>query len=539
MTDKVELKKAQKTILDVYSRLAKKIGVHPSRSDMIKAGVSRDKIRHYFGGIQNLKEMAVANDPKAFSNILDETLFSPEARLELEDEIGKFSKFVITTAVGGAALHKGFYKSIQTYCKQNKAKLLVMMCEDPASIRKFSIPKGLENEQFIAHDVAINSNLFISTIKLSAKHIDPITGLARIGQKNGSFIYASPKQRLFFSPVRNRKLPHAIMTTGAITKPDYQTDRYMSERTAYIANNDHVMGAIVVEVADDREYHFRQIQAEKNGNFVDLGVYYKGDEVSEMRPEEFVLGDWHSGETNVAARKAWKEVVDLVKPRGIVLHDSFNGMSINHHEKAKKVKRAILSAEGKLSLEQELRVFAKDLDEVHAWTGRTTIVRSNHDDFLNEILEDGRYIHDPVNHKICSKLAVAMMDGANPLRYGAELCGLKSSNIRWLERDEDYEVAKIELGAHGDKGPNGARGNIKNMEVAYGNCVIGHSHTPGILRGCWQVGTSSDLDLDYAVGASSWMHTSCLVYPNGSRQFINVVYGRWRVKPENTLAKAA
>ncbi len=90
-------------------------------------------------------------------------------------------------------------------------------------------------------------------------------------------------------------------------------------------------------------------------------------------------------------------------------------------------------------------------------------------------------------------------------------------------------MADIELGAHGDKGANGARGSLLAMENAYGNSVSGHSHTPEILRGAWQVGTTSLLKLEYVKGPSSWMHTSCLVYPNGSRQLINAINGLWRL----------
>lgn len=276
MTDKKLMTLSQKEILTAYCKLAKKNSVHPTRSDMIKFGISRDRIRNAFGTLEELKKVAVDKYPKIFQGIIDASLFTLDSLKELDKELKKYKRFIISTAVGGGTILKRFYENMKLWeSKYTDAKLLFLMCEDPASIRKFKIPKGLETEQFIFSDVALNSNLFISTIKLSAKHIDPVTGLARLGKRNGSFIYASPKQRLFFSPVRNKKLPHALMTTGAVTLPDYQTDRYMSERTAYIAKTDHVMGGIIVEIEDDDIYHFRQIQAEKNGAFVDLGVYYK------------------------------------------------------------------------------------------------------------------------------------------------------------------------------------------------------------------------------------------------------------------------
>ena len=80
------------------------------------------------------------------------------------------------------------------------------------------------------------------------------------------------------------------MTTGAITLPRYFniSDKlhspYMSERTADIANHDHVMGAIIVEVVDNKRYHFRQIQADADGGFVDLAEFYDGDTERQCMP---------------------------------------------------------------------------------------------------------------------------------------------------------------------------------------------------------------------------------------------------------------
>jgi hypothetical protein len=189
-----------------------------------------------------------------------------------------------------------------------------------------------------------------------------------------------------------------------------------------------------------------------------------------------------------------------------------------------------LFKQNKLSLEEEIKVLVKDLKELSSWAEKVTISKSNHDDFLEELLEDGRWLNDPVNGELCSKLATAMIEGKNPLKYACELYGLDVKNIRWLERDEDYIGAGgCQMGAHGDRGPNGSRGSLRNLEAAYGNVIMGHSHTPGILRDAWQVGTSSNLRLSYNKGASSWFHTSCLLYKNGSKQLINVLDGKWKL----------
>jgi hypothetical protein len=99
---------------------------------------------------------------------------------------------------------------------------------------------------------------------------------------------------------------------------------------------------------------------------------------------------------------------------------------------------------------------------------------------------------------------------------------------RFLGRDESFAVADVELSVHSDKGTNGSRGTIDQFANLPQKYVIGHSHTPGIVGGSYQVGTSSYLKLDYTSGLSSWAHVHCLVYNNGKRQLIRIINGKWK-----------
>lgn len=534
----MELTKNHIKLIKDYIKLVKKTGMYPGRSELDKAGYNRDKLRHYFSNLDGLRkaasEWAKANDPAAFDNVIDESIFTPKRFKELQTNVKKHKRFVVTTAVVGCPVHAGFLESIKTYCEDKDAMLLVLPAADPASAGNWNLDPALGAESIVFNDISLNSNVFLCSIQLSAKQIDPTTGLDRIGQRNGSFIYASPKQRLKFMPVSNVKHPHAEMTTGAITLPRYlDTNRYMSERTAYIANHDHVIGAVIVEVADKNIYHFRQIQADKNGAFVDLGDHYNGKKISKMYAEGFSMGDWHSGETDPTAVKAWKEVIDLVRPSKLFVHDGFNGLSINHHERDRQIRRAQLAKNGLLNLESELSAFSKDLDMMASWKHieEVVVVKSNHDIFLDRWLESGEYVDDPHNYEMGVELARAMVKGNNPLKYAVEMLGLKSKeSVRWLNMDEDYFISRIQCGAHGHKGPKGSRGSLAGMEKAYGLSVTGHSHGPEILRGAWQNGTSSKLKLSYNEGPSDWVHSSTIIYPNGMRQLINSFEGNWRLE---------
>ena len=80
---------------------------------------------------------------------------------------------------------------------------------------------------------------------------------------------------------------------------------------------------------------------------------------------------------------------------------------------------------------------------------------------------------------------------------------------------------------HGDQGINGARGSAVSFTQIGTKSIIGHSHSPCINKGVYQVGTSSRLKLEYTHGASSWLNTHCIIYANGKRTLINVIDGEW------------
>lgn len=103
------------------------------------------------------------------------------------------------------------------------------------------------------------------------------------------------------------------------------------------------------------------------------------------------------------------------------------------------------------------------------------------------------------------------------------------ANLRALGLGESLAIEGIQCGYHGHKGPNGAKGSIRNMRRIGEKTVIAHGHGPGINEGCYQVGHNAKASQPYAKGSpSSWMHTDCLIYPGGKRQLITIVEGRHR-----------
>lgn len=545
-------KKSETTkMLDKYCAFVAKNFALPTTADLLSLGITR-KYRDVFGNMRGMDKAARKHKPEAFSQLVTEKLFDRDAIEKVEQKVGKHSWYFVTTAVLGCDVWKPFYDTITNFAKRKKALPLILTAQDPAAaVAQYAkkqnpekwfvdILKSFPGLQLVVADLALNDNIFLSAIKLTAKQLDPITGLGRLGQRNGSFIFASPKQRLKLVPTSNEDLPHAMMTTGAVTRPNYDTDLYKSDRLSVLATNDHVMGGIIVEVPDDTTFHFRQAQADKRGGFIDMGIHYKADgTATTVRPEALVLGDWHSGETDPDARQAFvgasNSLITRTKPKRLVIHDGFNGMSVSHHEAKNATLRAQRAAANQLSLEAELTTYMKDLEYLASFpfVDEVVVVWSNHDAFLTRYIEDGRYIEDPQNYKLGLELAHYAVGSRNPIQAFVERRGIKNlDKLVWLNEDQDYKVAGVELGTHGHRGANGARGSLHAMEDAYSNSISGHAHTPEILRGAWQVGTCSKLKLNYNKGVSSWLHSSCLLYSNGARQLINVIYGQFCSKGE-------
>ena len=73
-----------------------------------------------------------------------------------------------------------------------------------------------------------------------------------------------------------------------------------------------------------------------------------------------------------------------------------------------------------------------------------------------------------------------------------------------------------------------ARGSAVSLAKTCRKKIIGHSHSPCIVDGIFQVGTLTKLRLEYNLGASSWMNANAVIYPDGHRSLLFIVNGNWR-----------
>lgn len=431
-------------------------------------------------------------------------------------------RFFVTAAIAGAELDVDFFNSVQTYCKVNKAELVILPMRSIKGKGCSFCQEVVDHADKFATQIRFNDNLIAQDFMLNPQMINPLTGLKRYGHKKHSLIIASPKQFMQTVPMSTVDIPHMLHSTGTITVP-----QYAETRQGALAEQDHCRGGLIVEIQDKNLFHLRQAQADDSGGFYDLGKYYTKNKVEKGRASAFIMADYHAGFQDESVINNWIECIQETNPKYIVFHDVFDGHSINPHHKC-DIERQINRNKKIDTLEKELNNVGKELERWCALFPDKTlaIVYSNHTDFLRRYLTGVEYACEPINHRISLTLAGYFIDGKEP--FQAYLTkNFKLPNVLWLDEDKDYMMHGVRIGNHGHK-PRG-RG-VQTLEEVFGDCIVGHSHAPKLFRSFCQVGTSTPLKLDYNAGSpTDWLNTSALLYKNGKKQLINSIKGKWRL----------
>lgn len=452
-------------------------------------------------------------------------------------------RYLITSAQAMARPNEEFLKAIRRYNRETGAELVILPMTGQSAKEDWEY---LDDKLFKAGDVEyrkrrLNNNIEIDQFHLRPQMIDPTTGLLRFAQRETTKVFASPKQRLRTIPHSNKSHPKFLVTPGAVTHPNYATDKDSTierRRLGDIAKRDHIYGGLVVEIEDNKIFYMRHIRATRGGRFVDLGDRYTPRRKVKSKLEALVLGDYHVGRTDPGIKQATYEMIDELKPKRIILHDFFDGHSVSWHIKQQFITQEILQQldADHTSLEKELNECYKELHKLSEISrgADLVIVASNHHEFLNRYLDEGRFMGDAENARYSFKLADYMADADynDPVEAGIKMQGKLPARTRFLIRDEDYKIWGYQLGAHGDKGPGRGYGSLNSKEHDFGKSISGHVHKAQMLRETMTVGTMLPLNMYYMRGQpSDWSHSHAALWDNGSVQLLTFApNGRYKLK---------
>jgi hypothetical protein len=494
--------------------------------------ISQDQIERYYNSLQELER-------------------SDTGRSQTTNVAG-FNRYVVTSAQNNTPVHEGFLKALNTYCEHHDARLIVIpyRYKNPTSVfsetqqvDEFWAP-ALEPHIVAAQTRLSDSFMLLANIKIQPTATQPLSGFDGYTGMDSAII-GHPKVQLLTVPTPSQHLPKILTTTGAVTVPNY-TD----SKAGWKGEFHHSLAALVVEIDNDGDTHVRHVHGDDiTGNFYDLDKYYTSVDVTEgHRISALVTGDTHAEFMDASVKAATYTNTDSIshflKPEVIVRHDVEDFYARNHHHRGNDLIAFGKHHFGRDNVEDSLQITADFIDETTYEFAVNVIVKSNHDEALDRWLREADPKFDPENAilyhylKLHQLLNVKMTETGfgtiDPFEFWCHNPvngkGLVSKEqTKFLKRDESFNVHGIELGFHGDRGPNGARGSIRAFSKIGPKTVIGHSHSPGIFEGCYQVGVSARLDLEYASGPSSWLHTHCLIYPDGSRTLVNVINGKWRL----------
>ena len=459
----------------------------------------------------------------------------------------KTTRFVITSAQNNTEIHKPFFKALLNYCEKNNAQLIIIPIRyknvnaySPTDFYTVFWPDEMKH-YILNFNLDLNKNLSVlGALKIQATSSSPLTGLGPF--TNGkSAIIGHAQVQMHVLPAPAHETPRQLLTTGSLSVKNYS-----ESKAGALSKFNHSLGACVVELKGNH-FFTRQLNALDNGSFCDLTHEYFPDRTIKnyKRVSGVVLGDLHCGFIDESVYKATFEtensILNFLNPENIYLHDVLDFFSQNHHHKGNLYIQYAKHHAKMHNVQSELDRLV-DFHNKHFYKSDTNIyyIASNHNDAFSRWLNECDPKQDMENALLYYKTQAFLLEhtkldnGAlitpNPL--AAYMVGKIENEDKTFFPGRNTKVVlyDIDLSQHGDKGINGSFGTIKAFANTCTKTITGHGHSPGIEKGAYRVGTSSKKQLGYNSGYSSWLHTHCIIYPNGKRSLINIIDGEWRIE---------
>ena len=449
--------------------------------------------------------------------------------------------FIVTAAQNATGLNIPFIRSLEQLANHRSAAEIFVV---PYRYKNPTSRWNTENEHdewwsdeatpYLCNErKRLNANLMLmGDIPIQATSKNPLNSKHSMSHGE-SAIYGHPRVQLR-SIATLSDYPRIMTTTGSCTLRNY-TDTDAGKSGFF----HHTTGAVIVEVRG-KIFHMRQINATKDGSFVDKHwLYTPRGRQRAPRPLSLTCGDVHCGATDPqidAAIFGPGGLVKRFKPKYIFLHDLLDGASVNPHTKDNflALLQSILSGTG--DVRGEVERTAAWLDERIPKGSVGVVVPSNHNDWLTRWVKETDPRRSPPNTRFWGETFNKMEDkikqGVPAERleafnyWLAELLP-KDGRFKILARDESFVLKGVENGMHGDAGINGGKGSLKAMSTLDLKVTFGHTHVEGIEGGAFNTGAMLSKKQPYTKGASSWTNACALQYFNGKRTLIRFINGEY------------
>lgn len=467
-------------------------------------------------------------------------------------------RYLFTAAQNDAPVHEGFWANLEAYAGYLGAEIVVGPFTYETSWWNESCPIArrydpLVEDHLCFGQMAIGDTfVFAGEVNIIPTAASPISDLTTYSRSRWA-VFPHGKRQLKSVPSTDPNIQsHQAMTTGCVTRP-----KVIPRKAGTKSIFHHVIGAVLVEFDEAGRVFCRQLTADDDGAFYDLDRHVRGGEVSEgHRVRALVCADIHLRKLDPANAMATfgfdlrrpgltyrDNIVDHLKPDYVLLHDLFDNESRNHHHVGDSAYHYEMAVRGRDRVLDEVVEVGQFLERVASPDREIVVVQSNHDNGLERWVREGRYRCDGVNTRFGLQLEDAYLGhrhragealdrGMAPpsfsmLEHAVRLTQARLEGVRWAYDGGSFLIDGIEVGHHGFRGVNGARGTVQGFSRVGRKMSIGDKHQPEILEGVYVAG-SMNLRMGYNLGPSGWATSHILQYRDGSRSLVTLQEGKWR-----------
>jgi len=446
--------------------------------------------------------------------------------------------YLITSAQSNTPIHNKMLDSMEVYAKYHNAEIIITPLKYTVDL---SFNKGhtwakrtLQYLNANRHDLC-DTLSYCGDVKILPTAKWPLSSLSSLSGLN-SAIYGSPKLHQVSESVLQGDSEKILATTGSLTKSNYTDTKSGKHGEHY-----HQYGFVIVEIQTDKIFHLRQVEVNKDGSFDDLFYHVENGQVTINKSVEgFVLGDVHFATVDEVSLDTTFDLMNKLKPKHVVLHDVFDGQSINPHNMDDPFIQAKLEFEGKNDLDSEIEDMLSKLERFTIFEN-VVVVRSNHDLFLERFLKrDWRKLPTMKNSLTYMELSAMVLKA---YKKGGSFKGVIPTIIKnrfpkfhALGYDEPYYIKHFAVFNHGHKGSNGSKGGGAKNWSKFTSGVDGHrergvitahTHSPSRFGNSICVGHLL-LPQEYTEGSpSSWIKSLGLVHKSGKAQQVHIIDGKY------------
>ena len=436
-------------------------------------------------------------------------------------------RFLVSWAQNNSPINSEMFKNMKAYGDFLDAEILIIAGR--YSNRLETLSKDTKEswaEEILPYLTAKRNSIhkhidIVGDIKINATTQNVLAGLNGItGEK--SSIFGSPRLQMSTVPFLHGRMPKIVMTTGALT-----IENYTDSRIGQLSFFHHCFGFAIIEIKDEEIFYVRQVPVCKNGSFIDLLYSVKNQEVSKIDSiSGIVLGDLHVGDHDPEVIEKTLKLLEKIKPDNVIIHDAFNGSSINHHEALDPFIQYEREMNNTNSLKDEVSMLLKELEKFEKYN--TVIVKSNHDTFVDRWLSstDWRKASTPKNSLEYMIYSAAILSGEAKNGIIPWVINKRFPKFITLGDSDSFVVDGYELAIHSHIGANGGKPSTTTFRKLNTKMVVGHSHSPERFENVLRTGTSTKLNLKYTQGgATSWMQSHVILHKNKKAQHIFFVNG--------------